>query len=171
MKKTLIVLLALVALLGGVFTQRWLHERSQQQAAAALDTAFPDLDGKPHLLSEWKGKVLIVNFWASWCPPCVEEMPEFSKLQRELGDKGVQFVGILVDDEADAAREFLKKNPVSYPILNGAIGGRPLASSLGNRAEVLPFSAVFTQDGKPVHIQLGKFGREEVLRRVLPLLK
>ena len=136
-----------------------------------LETAFPDLDGKPHAVSEWKGRVLIINFWASWCPPCVEEMPEFAKLQDELGAKGVQFVGILVDDEADAAREFMKKTPVNYPILNGAIGGREWASSLGNRAEVLPFSVVFNQEGKAVHVQVGRFGREEVLRRVLPLLK
>ena len=171
MKKALLVFLALAALVSGVFTQRWLNTVSLPETAGLLETAFPDLDGKPHAVSEWKGKVLIVNFWASWCPPCVEEMPEFAKLQRELGDKGVQFVGVLIDDEADAAREFLKHSPVDYPILNGAIGGREWASSLGNKAEVLPFSVVFNQDGKPVHAQVGRFGREEVLRQVLPLLQ
>ena len=171
MKKTVLVFLALAALIGGVLTQRWLMTQSLPESAALSETAFPDLDGKPHLLSEWKAKVLIVNFWASWCPPCVEEMPEFSRLQAELGDKGVQFVGILVDDEADAARDFLKVRPMAYPILNGAIGGSQWALSLGNKAEVLPFSVVFDKGGKPVHVQMGKFGREEVLRQVLPLLQ
>lgn len=171
MKKALWVFLALAALAGGVATQRWLHERALQEGLAELQTAFPDLDGKPHLMGEWKGKILIVNFWASWCPPCVEEMPEFVKLQQELGPKGVQFVGILVDDEADAARAFLKAVPVNYPILNGSIGGRAWATKLGNRAEVLPFSVVFGANGEVVHTEIGRFSRDEVLGRVGALLK
>jgi len=171
MKKLLIVLLALAALVGGVITQRWLQTPALPQSTDLLEAAFPDLGGKPHALSEWKGKVLIVNFWASWCPPCIEEMPEFAKLQGELEAKGLQFVGVLVDDEAEDARDFLKKHPMNYPILNGAIGGRQWASRLGDTAEVLPFSAVFNAEGKVVHVQTGRFGREEVLKQVLPLLK
>jgi thiol-disulfide isomerase/thioredoxin len=163
--------LALAALAGGVFAQRWLDAAAIRQGASELDTAFPDFNGKPHFLSEWKGKVLIVNFWASWCPPCVEEMPEFFLLQQQLGDQGVQFVGILVDDELDVAQEFLKGMAVNYPMLNGNVGGRQWGAKVGNNAEVLPYSLVYDASGKRVHVEIGKFTRDEVLRVVEPLLK
>jgi len=172
MKKALLVLVALAALAGGVFTQRWLHAVAvPDNASSELDIAFPDLGGKPHFLNEWKGKVLIVNFWASWCAPCMEEMPEFFMLQNELRPKGVQFIGILVDDEVDVAQEFLKAMAVNYPILNGNIGGRQLASQLGNKAEVLPYTVVYDTAGQRVHTEIGRFTRDEVLERVKPLLK
>jgi thiol-disulfide isomerase/thioredoxin len=170
MKKVLIALLALAALAGGMFAQRWLSAVAVKEGAAELDAAFPDLQGKPHVLSEWKGKILVVNFWASWCPPCVEEMPEFFTLQSQLRDQGVQFVGILVDDEADAARAFLQSMPVNYPMLDGTLGGRQWAAKLGDTAEVLPFSAVYDAAGRRVHVEAGRFSREEVLRHINPLL-
>jgi thiol-disulfide isomerase/thioredoxin len=166
-----VALLALAALVGGVFAQRWLIAVPVQDAAPMLDAAFPGLDGKPHFLNEWKGKILIVNFWASWCPPCVEEMPAFFLLQTQLADKGVQFIGILVDDELDIAQEFLKTMPVNYPMLNGNIGGRQWAAKLGNHAEVLPYSLVIDANGKLVHTEIGKFTRDEVLAQVKPLLR
>ena len=171
MKKALLAILAFAALAGGVSAQRWLAARAVEDTASELDVAFPGLDGKPHFLNEWKGKILIVNFWASWCPPCVEEMPEFFMLQNELGGKGVQFVGILVDDEPDVAQEFLKSMAVNYPMLNGNAGGRQWAAKLGNRAEVLPYSLVYDADGKRVHTEMGKFTRDEVLEQVKPLLR
>lgn len=172
MRKLLLLLLALAALAGGVFAQRWLHERAAQQAVADnLDIAFPDFEGKPHKLSEWKGKVLVINFWASWCPPCVEEMPEFAEAQQALGEKGVQFVGILIDDEVDVAQELLRNRPVNYPILNGNIGGRQWATQLGNTAEALPFSVVYDREGRRVHKEIGRFTRDEVLGQILPLLR
>lgn len=171
MKKALTVLLAVAAMAGGVFTQRWLDSAAAKEDAASLEVAFPDIqDGMPHLLSEWKGKILIVNFWASWCPPCVEEMPEFYTLQSQLGAKGVQFVGILVDDEVDVARDFLKTVPVNYPMLDGNVGGRQWASKMGDTAEVLPFSVVFDATGRRVHVEAGRFSREEVLKQIIPLL-
>ncbi len=169
MRKALVVVFALLALAGGILAQRWLNSAPSSSLESSI--AFPDLEGKPHLLSEWQGKVVIVNFWATWCPPCVEEMPEFVKLQTELGPKGVQFIGILTDDEAEAAREFLKSHPVNYPILDGSIGGRPWATQLGDSAEVLPFSAVFDAAGKQVHKEIGRFARDEVFKQIKPLLR
>ncbi len=171
MKQLFIILIALVALAGGVFAQRWVHSDAVKTADTELDMTFPDLEGKLHSLSEWKGKVLIVNFWATWCPPCLQEMPEFIKLQTELGPKGLQFVGILTDDESDAAREFLKAKPLNYPVLDGSIGARQWTEKLGDRAGVLPISVIFAPDGKRVHTELGILTREEVLEQVKPWLK
>jgi len=169
--KALAVFFALAALVGGVFAQRWWSAAAIQQGASELEAAFPDFAGKPHALKEWQGKILVINFWASWCPPCVEEMPEFFLLQNQLGPQGVQFIGILVDDEPDVAQEFLKAMPVNYPMLNGNIGGRQWAAKLGNNTEVLPYSLVYDATGKRVHTEIGKFTRDEVLEQVKPLLK
>jgi len=170
MKKLILILVALFALIAGIILQRSLitvippgpHE---------LDSAFPDLDGKLHRLDQWKGKVLIVNFWATWCSPCLQEMPEFVKLQQELGPKGLQFVGILTDDEADAARDFLKSKPLNYPVLDGSIGGRQLAQKLGDTTGVLPVSVVFDPNGKRVHTEIGVFTRDEVMEKIKPWIK
>lgn len=172
MKKTLLPIFALLALIGGVITQHSLRTTATSTMGLTdLEVAFPDLAGKPHSLAEWKGKVVILNFWATWCPPCLEEMPEFVKLQNEFGPKGLQFIGILTDDEADEAREFLKSKPLNYPVLDGSIGGRQLAEKLGDTAGVLPISVVFDPNGKWVHTELGKFSREEILERVKPWIR
>ncbi|MET0683573.1 MAG: TlpA disulfide reductase family protein, partial [Casimicrobiaceae bacterium] len=69
-------------------------------AAMLFGIALPDMTGREQSIGQWKGKVLVVNFWATWCVPCRDEMPEFVKAQREWGDRGLQFVGIAVDDVA-----------------------------------------------------------------------
>ncbi len=169
MKTLLLILVALLALAGGVFMQRGLS--TPPVVASELDSVFPDLEGKPHSLAEWKGKVVILNFWATWCSPCLEEIPEFIKLQNELGSKGLQFIGILTDDEADEAKDFIKAKPINYPVLDGTIGGRQLTQKLGDSAGVLPISAVFDPDGKLVHVEIGIFTREEVLEKIKPWIK
>ncbi|MDD5033527.1 MAG: TlpA disulfide reductase family protein [Methylococcaceae bacterium] len=161
MPKALSIVLALVALAAGIFTQRWLASRPVD--SATMEIAFPDLNGKIHPLQQWKDQALIVNFWASWCAPCVEEMPEFVKWQNELGPQGVQFVGVLIDDDPAMARKFLQTLPVNYPILDGAQGGRQWATQLGDKAEVLPYSVIFDQ-GVMVYRKAGKLGRGELLK-------
>ena len=170
MKKIILIFVALLALTAGIIIQRSLIT-AIPAGPPELDSAFPDLDGKLHNLNQWKGKVLIVNFWATWCSPCLQEMPEFVILQQELGPKGLQFVGILTDDEADAARDFLKSKPLNYPVLDGSIGGRQLTQKLGDSAGVLPVSVVFDPNGKWVHTEIGVFTRDEVMEKIKPWIK
>jgi len=168
MRKLLLVLLALAAMASGMLARHWLNAAPAADPDLAIE--FPDPEGKSHRLDEWKGKVLIVNFWATWCPPCLKEMPEFVKLQDELGRKGVQFVGIAIDDEESVAN-FLASAPVNYPILIGQDGGADWAAELGNRMNILPFSAVFDRSGKLVQVQAGPFNRDDVQKAVSPLLE
>jgi thiol-disulfide isomerase/thioredoxin len=82
-----------------------------------FDLVLTDVDGKAQSLQQWRGKILVLNYWATWCFPCREEMPGFSRLQAKYQDKGVQFVGISID-EAPKIIEFQKETPVSYPLLD-----------------------------------------------------
>jgi thiol-disulfide isomerase/thioredoxin len=165
--------LALLAFGGGLAVHyAWRNtppQPSSVQPSHLLEVAFSDLSGMPHPLSEWKGKVVVVNFWATWCAPCREEIPAFSQLQAEYGGQGLQFIGIAID-EADAVESFRASVPINYPLLMGEAGGAAYARSLGNSFDVLPFSAVFDRNGVLVHAHPGVFKRQQVLERVEPLL-
>ena len=160
-------LIALLSLFAGVAAQHWLTRDTPP--AIVAEPPLHDLQGQPHTLAEWRGKVVVLNFWASWCPPCREEMPEFVRLQRELGGRGLQFVGVAIDDP-EAVREFLEEHPVNYPILFGDERAPEWADQLGNRLAALPFSVVFDREGRPVKAHTGAFEREEILKIVQPLL-
>lgn len=168
MRTVLIVFIACLALAAGVMAR----SRQNVPPQAAVDLAavsFPDLNGQAHRMDEWKDKVLVVNFWATWCPPCLEEMPAFVKLQEEFAGKGLQFAGIAIDDAA-SVKEYLKTTPVNYQILIGEEGGEDWAAKLGNHAHVLPFSAVFDRGGKLVHVETGAFTRDEILKVLEPMM-
>jgi thiol-disulfide isomerase/thioredoxin len=119
-----------------------------------LGMALPDADGKEQRLDQWRGKVIVVNFWATWCAPCREEMPEFVRAQTEFGPKGLQFVGIAVD-QADKVRQFATEIGLNYPSLIGGFGAMELSKALGNSVMALPFSVVIDRQGNVVHTQLG----------------
>lgn len=128
-----------------------------------------DIDGIPRTVGSWDGKVLVVNFWATWCRPCLREIPMFNRLQAEFGDAGLQFIGIAIDD-ADAIREFLKVNAVDYPVLAGQQEAVDVAISYGNDVGVLPYTAIVDRAG---HIRFVQFGElPEALARdtIRPLL-
>jgi peroxiredoxin len=123
-------------------------------AAALAGLTLPDPDGKEQRLDQWRGKVVVVNFWATWCAPCREEMPEFMKAQTEFGSKGLQFVGVAVD-QPDKVREFVKETGLNYPTLVGGFGAMELSKSLGNSVMALPFTVVLDRKGGVAHTQLG----------------
>jgi thiol-disulfide isomerase/thioredoxin len=115
---------------------------------------LPDLNGRKQALTQWQGKVLVVNFWATWCPPCVKEIPELMRMQDKYGDRGVQFIGIAIDDEAKV-RGFLANLAVNYPILMAQTEGIGLSRQAGNRLGGLPFTVVIDRNGRAVKVELG----------------
>ena len=111
-------------------------------------------EGGELALSSLRGQVLVLNFWATWCAPCIKEMPEFDRLQRQQSSRGVQVVGLAVDGPTPV-REFLAKRPVSYPIGLAGFEGSDLSRKLGNAAGGLPFTVIFDRQGKARHRKLG----------------
>jgi thiol-disulfide isomerase/thioredoxin len=138
-------------------------------ATGLMTTRIPDLEGKPRTLDQWHGKVLVVNFWATWCAPCREEIPAFIKVQQKLGNKGLQIVGIAVD-QTDKVRPYAAEMKINYPILVGDTEAIDLARQAGNRLGGLPYTVIFDRQGAAIHSQLGGITEQKLQALVLPLL-
>lgn len=130
---------------------------------------LPDLDGKPRQHTEWNDRVLVVNFWATWCPPCREEMPRFIELQKELGDKGVTVVAIAIDDPSEV-QDFVDVYEMDFPVLIGDIKGIKLSERMGNRFSSLPFTAIYDRKGNSQFSQAGEVTMAQLKDIVKPLL-
>src|SRR5664279_1342551 len=145
----LIAAAAVTAMFIGMYTAGRMHIDAAQSAASAglLGTSMPDIDGRDQRIDQWKGKVLVVNFWATWCVPCREEMPQFVKAQRELGGRGLQFVGIAID-QPDKIRQFAGELGLNYPVLVGGYGALELSKTLGNKIMALPFTVILDRNGE-----------------------
>jgi thiol-disulfide isomerase/thioredoxin len=137
--------------------------------SALMGLALPDTSGREQSMRQWKGKVVIVNFWATWCEPCREEMPRFIKLQEAYGDKGLQFVGIAID-EGDKVQRFASEIHLNYPTLLGGYGSIELSKTLGNRFGALPFTVVVDRAGSVVHTQLGPLKDAQLLSIIRQLI-
>jgi thiol-disulfide isomerase/thioredoxin len=137
-------------------------------ATTLMALSLPDTQGREQPLAQWKGRVIVVNFWATWCEPCREEMPEFVHSQTELGPKGVQFVGIAID-ELDKVSQFQKAIELNYPVLMGGYGAIELSKTMGNRLAALPFTVIIDRQGNVAHTQLGRL-KPPQLRSILTKL-
>jgi thiol-disulfide isomerase/thioredoxin len=120
-----------------------------------LGLSFNDPSGKPVALAKYRDKPLVVNFWATWCPPCVEEMPELSEWQLGAGDK-VSIIGIGIDSPSNV-QAFAAKNNFKHQLLVAGMGGSEIARLLGNPSGALPFTVVISAKGHIVHKTLGRF--------------
>jgi thiol-disulfide isomerase/thioredoxin len=135
---------------------------SQADAVAQLWKAqLQNADGTSQDLATFKGKPIVVNFWASWCGPCVKEMPTLAAMHREYEKKGITFVGLGVDSQKNV-NDFLKKVPVDYPIYIACFGGADLARSFGNGAGALPFTVVIDSKGVVRSTKLGEIDPKEL---------
>ncbi len=170
-QKLILSLTAIIAFGGGLWFQTLSPRQSAIEDGRRLLSATQgiDLAGQQHRLSEWHGKILIVNFWATWCPPCLAEIPQFILLQRQYAES-IQFIGIAVD-ESNAVMQFNRTARLNYPLLIAGDYGMASSKSWGNLSGVIPFTVVIDLEGKIIHRQFGSFSREQLLAVIKPLLK
>ena len=151
--------LAAVGTLGAIADRAWHRAGAAQTAGAraAKDLyaiSLDDADGRAQPLSQWKGKVLVVNFWATWCAPCVAEMPGLEKIQREYADRNVAIVGIGIDDQ-DRVRQFRDRLGLHMPLLAGGFNSLGLARAFGDNEGVLPYTALISPEGRLLRTHSG----------------
>jgi thiol-disulfide isomerase/thioredoxin len=143
---SLFAAVALVALAAGFFLNP-VTKPAEADVEAVFEARLPAIGGNLQPLGQWRGRVLVVNFWATWCPPCLEEIPEFVRLQARLQAKGLQFVGIAIDD-VDKVRAFAQAHGINYPILVGDLQAMELARLAGNTRGGLPYTLVIDRQGR-----------------------
>ena len=177
----LVVVLAVAGAAAGLFAGVWL--RPSQPLLSGSGTQFlgaprpavelPDIDGHAQSIAQWDGKLVLLNFWASWCAPCVEEMPLLDRAQARLGARGVQVVGIAADAIA-STRAFLRQHPVRYPILvddpENTRNGRDVSVIYGSDRNVLPYSVLIGCDGRIVAQRFGNFSEDSLEQWLAPHL-
>ncbi len=129
--------------------------------ATMVDFTLPDLDGKPRHLADWKGKFLIVNFWATWCPPCRKEIPLFIDMQTKYGKRGLQIIGVAVDKKKDVMN-FRDFNFINYPILSGQEDAMNIMAKYGDHIGSLPYSVVIDQQGRVLGRKVGAYQPAEL---------
>ena len=174
MKPTRILMVAVLGLFLGAaagFGIRFLKSNKAPENAPvagiepALETlpafSYPDLEGRLRHSSEWRDRILVLNFWAAWCPPCRAETPLLVELQEKYGHDNVRFVGIAIDDK-QPVQDFVDENGVEYPILLGDVKAIELSKKLGNRFEGLPFTVVAMPGGRIILRHQGGIGRKEL---------
>ncbi|HNR91263.1 MAG TPA: TlpA disulfide reductase family protein [Dokdonella sp.] len=180
----LIVALAIVGALGGLGLSLWLRPPSAPLPVATTtmqartlaigdlreDVALPDREGRTRHLSEWDGRLVLLNFWASWCGPCREEMPLLDQMQARHADKGLTVIGIAAE-EAEPALAFLQSHPVDYQILIDAPAGTADVSlRFGNTRSVLPYNVLIGRDGRILASRVGNFDEAGLERWLAPHL-
>ncbi|MGN4071657.1 TlpA family protein disulfide reductase [Burkholderia gladioli] len=175
-----VAVVAAVAIAGGLAAGHWVRgdvfENSAQAAtakaadpvAALWAASVTDTEGKPQSLASFKGQKVVVNFWASWCGPCVQEMPELVQLSHEYKSRGIHFVGVAVDSDKNV-QAFLQKVMVDYPVVVSGYAGADLARNFGNTAGALPFTVVIDANGR---VRVTKLGQIQVgeLKKTLDAL-
>jgi peroxiredoxin len=159
------------AALGGWFAwQRYAPQPVSESAARLLyGQTLPDAAGQPYELGSLRGKTVVLNFWATWCPPCVEEMPELAGLHREISARNALVLGIGIDS-ASNIKAFAEKGEYPYPLLVAGLGGTELARQLGNQSGALPYTVVIDPDGRVIEKKLGRIKLEHLRATVLATL-
>jgi thiol-disulfide isomerase/thioredoxin len=168
----LLLAVATVALIAGMALRPGTAERPKTEPGASqalLAAELPDLQGQKQRMDQWRGKVIIVNFWATWCAPCREEIPELIRAQEQLGPRGVQVVGIAID-QVDKVKPYAAQMRISYPVLVGELEVMDLARTAGNALGGLPYTVVLDRKGEIARTELGGVSQAKLEDMVRPLL-
>jgi thiol-disulfide isomerase/thioredoxin len=170
----LVVVIAVLAAGGGYGVYRWQHGGAAAAgppgaAQAIFAASFDDLSGRQQPLSRWRGKSLVINFWATWCEPCRTEIPRFVKLQSRYGAQGLQFIGIAIDGR-DKVSDFARKTGINYPVLIGQADGVDLSRKAGNHLGGLPYTVLIDRHGRVVGTHLGEVKFDHLEKTITEML-
>jgi thiol-disulfide isomerase/thioredoxin len=167
-RRLLMAGLGVAGAIAGAGVAIWRHQpESKGDASALWGLTFDTPTGQQIPMASLRGKPLLVNFWATWCPPCVEELPLLDRFAREHAVNGWQVVGLAVD-QPSSVRKFLAATPVTFPIGLAGLEGTELGKSLGNTAGGLPFTVVLAADGAVRERRIGKLAPADLVRWAAP---
>ena len=187
MNKGIVTILAIVSLLAGYGLYHYTQQQDQLEAATTekpvtavkkslsvlgqqrADFSLPDLENKTHSIQEWDNKVILLNFWATWCPPCRREIPAFIELQDQFGPQGFQVIGVAID-EKEAVQDYSDGMGVNYPILIGNNTALEISAAYGNRFGQLPYSLVIDRKGVIQFIGKRELSFADIEEQIKPLL-
>ncbi|MFZ4498755.1 MAG: TlpA disulfide reductase family protein [Burkholderiales bacterium] len=144
-------------------------ESPDPRAQAIFSARLPDSSGVEHDLARYRGKVVVVNFWASWCAPCIEEMPGFVRLQEKYRDRGLVFVGVAIDDP-DAVGPFMQRLGINYPVLTAEAAGYELLKAAGDEKGVMPYTLLIDRTGAVSQTRAGIYRESELDQALAALL-
>jgi len=163
---------ALAATAAGVALQALMGNQGEDAAAIANLWILPlqDLEGNSQPFTRWKGKILVVNFWATWCEPCRVEVPALVRTQDKYVANGVQIVGISIDSTAKV-KDFAKEFKVQYPLVIGSLDSIEITRKLGNKAAGLPYTVVLDANGIIKARHLGGISEAQLDEAIRPLLR
>jgi peroxiredoxin len=150
----------------------WLNSAAAEgfpSSEPVFAATFEDMEGRPVALAAYRGKPLVLNFWATWCPPCRKEIPELVEFHRRHAARGVALIGLAVEDRARLP-EFIDANAINYPVLAGRDKGVALLQALGNQSAGLPYTVVIDRQGNIVYTRRGTVTRERLEQVLEPLL-
>jgi peroxiredoxin len=179
----MIAVLAILSAVAGYQLQEYLKADNNEQAIVVKnpivaedvintkveDFSLSDVNGKQRYLSEWRGKVIVINFWATWCPPCREEIPAFVELQQQYSEQGLQFIGIALQ-QAEEIRDFIVEFNVNYPNLVGGGDVIKVSKKLGNDIGALPYTVIIDRNGKIAFTRRGPLSKSEAESVIKALL-
>lgn len=165
-RRTLLTLAGVVVVAGsaGMGVGVWRSETVARDHAAVEELfalTLADANGREQPLAQWRGRLLVVNFWATWCAPCVEEMPELQAVREEYRSRGVEIIGLGIDSAAKI-RQFRDEHALTLPLLVAGLEGSGLGARLGNTAGALPYTVLIDADGRVVERKLGRIRPSEL---------
>ena len=160
---SLLLVIGVIATIIGLAVGVWRLKPSPVVASASwvFELSFPDAQGHPVPLSTVRGRLTVVNFWATWCPPCVDEMPELSRIHAEMSPNDIKIIGLAVDSPSNV-RAFTAQHRFSYPLLITGGSGTELAKKLGNAMDALPYTVLIDEKGSVLKQKAGRIREEEL---------